>query len=317
MKREQWKRRGQRWIAIPLAAGGLLTCGVACLQPAGSEPAPLSPAPPQARFVIQAHRGAGNSAPENTLESFELSWAMGTVPEADVRTTKDGVLVAFHDNTLKRLVKNVPAERANLGIADLPWAEAGKLDVGAYKGEAFRGQHIPRMCDVFAAMRGRPSRWLYLDIKDVPLATLAALVRRHGVEQQVILASTKYPLICAWRELLPEGRTLHWMGGDEAELSQRLSALREEGFRGITQLQIHVRVNDPGEDDPFRPSSAFLASVGRELQAYGILFQTLPWDCDDVGVFHRLLDLGAKSFATDFPETALEAVRTYERREGR
>lgn len=316
MKREQWKRRGRRWIAIPLLAGGLLTCSVACLQPAGSEPAPLSPAP-QARFVIQAHRGAGNSAPENTLESFELSWAMGTVPEADVRTTKDGVLVAFHDNTFERLVKGVPAERAGLGMADLPWAEVAELDVGAYKGEAFRGRHVPRMCDVFAAMHGRPERWLYLDIKDVPLATLAALVRRHAVDQQVILASTKYPVITAWRELLPEGQTLHWMGGDEAELSRRLSALREKGFAGITQLQIHVRINEPGADDPFRPSSAFLASVGRELQARDILFQTLPWDCDDVGVFHRLLDLGAKSFATDYPETALEAVRTHDRRKTR
>ncbi len=316
MNREQWKRTVQRWVPTTLLAGGLLTCSVACLQPAGSGPGQPSPAP-QDRFVIQAHRGAGKSAPENTLESFELSWAMGTVPEADVRTTKDGVLVALHDNTLKRLAKDMPAERADLGIADLPWAEVRELDVGAYKGEAFRGQHVPRMGDVFAAMRGRPDRWLYLDIKDVPLETLAALVRRHGVEQQVILASTKYPLICAWRELLPEGQTLHWMGGDEAELSKRLSALRAEGFGGITQLQIHVRINDPGADDPFHPSSAFLVSVGRELQARGILFQTLPWDCDDVGVFHRLMDLGAKSFATDYPEAALQAVRTYDRRETR
>jgi glycerophosphoryl diester phosphodiesterase len=53
---------------------------------------------PLEKFIIQSHRGAGELAPENTIEAFELGWKLGTYPEADVRTTKDGVIVAFHDN---------------------------------------------------------------------------------------------------------------------------------------------------------------------------------------------------------------------------
>src|SRR3954468_7135924 len=53
---------------------------------------------PLEKFIIQSHRGAGELAEENTLAAFELGWKLGTYPEADIRTTKDGVIVAFHDN---------------------------------------------------------------------------------------------------------------------------------------------------------------------------------------------------------------------------
>lgn len=290
-----------RWMVI--LAGGLLALGLACAPASGP------------RFVIQSHRGAGTLAPENTLDAFELAWQLGTVPEADVRTTKDRVIVAFHDKTFKRLVKDATPEQAGQGVHDLVWDDLSKLDVGAYKGEAFAGQRIPRMSDVFAIMRGRPGRWLYLDIKDVTLERLAELVRQYGVQRQVILASTHYPLICTWRELLADGRTLLWMGGSESELAERLNELREADFKGITQLQIHVKVGDLKAADPFTPSSAFLRSVGIELGRYGIVFQTLPWDTPEPAVYHRLMDLGVQSFATDAPRVTLEAVRTYHREE--
>jgi glycerophosphoryl diester phosphodiesterase len=59
---------------------------------------------PLERVSVVAHRGAGDPAPENTMEAIELSWSMGCIPELDVRTTKDGHLMMFHD-------KNSPAQR--------------------------------------------------------------------------------------------------------------------------------------------------------------------------------------------------------------
>ena len=32
------------------------------------------------QFIIQSHRGAGELAPENTIEAFELGWSLGTYP---------------------------------------------------------------------------------------------------------------------------------------------------------------------------------------------------------------------------------------------
>ena len=53
------------------------------------------------RPQIVAHRGASGYFPEETLEAYRLAIAMGVdVIEPDLVITKDGVLIARHDNTL-------------------------------------------------------------------------------------------------------------------------------------------------------------------------------------------------------------------------
>src|SRR5687768_15413877 len=160
---------------------------------------------PFEQFVIQSHRGAGELAEENTPEAFELGWSLGTVPEADVRTTKDGVIVAFHDNNFARVVKDAPEPLKKQGVKDLTFAELQTLDVGSWKGEQFAGRRVSRMSDIFTLMKGKPQRRLYLDIKQVDFAQLAGEVKSAGIESQVILASTKYEQIRGWRKLVPQG----------------------------------------------------------------------------------------------------------------
>lgn len=56
------------------------------------------------KFVVYAHRGASEYAPENTLQSFYLGVQMGANGiETDVQKTKDGVLVLFHDQSIDRV----------------------------------------------------------------------------------------------------------------------------------------------------------------------------------------------------------------------
>ncbi len=307
-------RRSVHIIAVMGTWVVLCGLGTACsLGPDGK--ADSRDAAPSNTSIIQAHRGAGNLAPENTLPTFELAWRIGVVPEADVRTTSDGVIVAFHDATFERLVKNVQAELSKKSVADLTWTQAAQLDVGAYKGPAFAGQRIPRIADVFAAMQKRPERLLYLDIKDVRLEDLAEMARQHGVERQVILASTHDNLVRQWKELLPESQTLLWMGGSEARLTERLDKLRDTDFPGVTQLQVHVNVGDLAADDPFQPTSAFLRSVAETLRSRGILFQVLPRNTQDPAAYGRLMSLGVESFATDDPHVAVQAMADYRRQQ--
>jgi glycerophosphoryl diester phosphodiesterase len=264
------------------------------------------------KFVIQSHRGAGILAPENTLEAFELAWKLGTVPESDLRTTSDGVIVAFHDADFKRVVKGASPELQKKGVADITFAELSKLDVGAWKGDDFLGRRVSRIADVFKVMQGKPERQLYLDIKNVDLKKLAEEVREHEVTRQVILASTVHEIIRQWKRLVPESQTLHWMGGSEAELQKRLNSLRAVGFEGVTQLQLHIRLNtNSASAEPFTLSRTFIRSVGTELRSRGILLQALPWAVADAVVYHQLLDLGVASFATDHPDVTLKAVRDY------
>jgi glycerophosphoryl diester phosphodiesterase len=261
---------------------------------------------PLDEVIVQSHRGAGALSPENSLEAFDIAWRLGTVPEADLRTTKDGVIVAFHDNDFERILPEAPADQRKKGVADLTWRELQRLDIGAWKGEKFRGQRIPHMSEVYEILVRHPERRFYIDIKNVDLPQLAK--ESQAVHKQLILASTKYDVIRQWKRLAPDSATLHWMGGTEAELAKRLAGLRETNFADINQLQIHVRT---AADGTLSPSPQFLLQTGEELRRRGILFQALPWNRKDPEICWRLMDLGVASFATDYPDVVMQAIRDY------
>lgn len=262
-------------------------------------------------FIVQSHRGAGNLAPENTLPTFQYAWRIGTVPEADVRATSDGVIVAFHDYNFARLAPNVDPQIRSKSTGALEWSVVSAIDVGSYKGQQYKDQRIPKISDVFDKMRGRPGCWLYLDVKEVPLKQLAAIAREKGVERQVILASAKYEQVCEWKQLLPESNTLLWMGDKEPKLRERIAELKKNNFAGVTQLQIHVNVQDLSAADPFAPSSEFLREVGKEVHSRGILYQVLVKNSNNPEAYKKLMDLGIESFASDDPLIALHAMREY------
>ena len=68
--------------------------------------------------VAFAHRGGAGEAPENTLAAFEIAVALGyEFLETDAHITRDGVVVAFHDERLDRVTDRTGAI-AELGIAD-------------------------------------------------------------------------------------------------------------------------------------------------------------------------------------------------------
>jgi len=273
---------------------------------------------PQEEFVIQLHRGAGIRQPENTLEACEFAWDMGAVwdlgvvPEVDLRTTSDGVIVAFHDTHFNRVVKNPGPNLADRGVIDFTFEELQDIEVGSFRGDEFDGQRIPRIEAIFDEMRDRPEREIYLDIKDVDLDQLAQIVREYGVSERVIFTTTHHNFIREWKAIVPESQSLNWIGGTEERVRGRLAELRKADFEGITQLQIHVRLNpDESSPEPFNHSQAFIRDLGEELRERGILFQVLPWELAEPDVFRKLLELGVASFATDYPEETVQAVRAF------
>lgn len=85
------------------AAAGLALAAGACAQPAMSEPA--RPADRHGRdhrgLIVIAHRGASGYRPEHTLEAYRLAIRQGAdFVEPDLVATKDGVLVARHENEI-------------------------------------------------------------------------------------------------------------------------------------------------------------------------------------------------------------------------
>ena len=89
--------------------------------------------------LVLGHRGASAHAVENTMPAFERARADGADGvELDVRLARDGQLVVFHDDDLRRLAGR--AER----IADLDGAQIARVELAG-------GARIPRLEEVLEA----------------------------------------------------------------------------------------------------------------------------------------------------------------------
>ncbi len=126
-------------------------------------------------IVNYAHRGASAYAPENTVPAFDLGIEMGADGiETDIRMTKDGVLVLFHDDTLMRLAGNPAA------VEDLTFEELSLIDLGTTKGEQYRGTGIVRLDDFISEYGINKRKHLALEIKGRGIALDAyAEISRH------------------------------------------------------------------------------------------------------------------------------------------
>ncbi|HSK25591.1 MAG TPA: glycerophosphodiester phosphodiesterase [Jiangellales bacterium] len=94
--------RTARLLALIVAPALTLTALVAPAS-AGPPRPPAPPAGPNATIepLVIGHRGASGYRPEHTLEAYRLAIAMGAdYIEPDLVPTKDGVLVARHENEI-------------------------------------------------------------------------------------------------------------------------------------------------------------------------------------------------------------------------
>jgi len=115
------------------------------------------------------HRGASEFAHENTLEAYRASFELGADGnEIDVRATKDGLLVCFHDGTIEGQLKGFG------GIADYTLDELRRIPFRA-PGRFGAACRIPTLVEVLDLHR-RYRGLLHLDIKqpglDDPVAEL-------------------------------------------------------------------------------------------------------------------------------------------------
>jgi len=168
--------------------------------------------------LVIAHRGASAEKPENTLAAFRRALARGADGlELDVRLTRDGVPVVFHDATLRRLT-GAPGR-----LATRSWRELKKLRV--------RGAgSIPRLADVLALVRGRAVVQIELK-RGTTVAPVVRVIRRARAAGWVILASFETGLVRRARRLAPEiPRMLIAKGRSPDKLLRTMTALGAAGL---------------------------------------------------------------------------------------
>lgn len=140
-------------------------------------------------LIAFAHRGGAGEAPENTLLAFESAVTLGyRYLETDVHMTRDGVLVAFHDDRLDRVTDRSGATAA-VGIDEVEAADAGYTFSPDGRGTfPFRGRGIrlPRLEDLLVQW---PEAQVTIDPKDASVVPLAAFLDRLNAWDRVCIGS--------------------------------------------------------------------------------------------------------------------------------
>jgi len=91
---------------------------------------------------VIAHRGAGASAPENTLAAIRVAHQQGAKwIEIDVKITYDGIPILMHDETLDRTTDGRGL------VAEQTWSDIQKFDAGSSFSEAYKGESVPSLAD--------------------------------------------------------------------------------------------------------------------------------------------------------------------------
>ena len=306
-------------VVALVAAQGCVHCG----EQSGKWPKPPPIPREKGLYRSQIHRGGGaNTRPDNALETFLWCWGLGFAPEADARMTKDGVAIAMHDGNLKRVGRGISPELAAADIKNLTWAEVRDVDTGSYLGPQYSTTRLATMETVFAAMRGRPERLLYVDEKGAPPEVIAELADRYGVIEQTYYCSPDWHRVVAWRKVAPKGRSMVWLGAwprdnspeevarSEEFVQKRLDEMAATGFNGIDQVQIHVRT-DLTRKDPFCPSTPFIRKAIDMMHRYGVTVNGVTWTEGTNAEVHNLIwDIGFDHFPSDYPEFFAEFAKT-------
>ncbi len=153
--------------------------------------------------LIIAHRGSSASAPENTFAAFSRALADKTEGiEFDVRITRDGVPVVFHDASLKRIAGD-DTRISSMNIEELNNVDAGSWfnDVNPERADLrFIGERIPTFEAVLEFLK-HFSGSIYIELKGTQrnmkrlAAAVGEVLKKYVGDQRFIVKSFQLEII--------------------------------------------------------------------------------------------------------------------------
>jgi len=155
-------------------------------------------------IVIQlvAHRGYSGAFPENTLSSFAGAYACGAkTVEFDVRKSKDGELMIFHDDTLEKYTGEETT------IADYTYDELLQIDAGEWYGREFRLERIPTLDQTLQLLQATNMR-IFCELKDIGedqdfAAEVYQKFEDYDMTDRVVFLSFNYDYLESFKEIDP------------------------------------------------------------------------------------------------------------------
>jgi hypothetical protein len=198
----------------------------------------------RAGTIVICHRGALEFFHENTLEAYRATFELGADGnEIDIRRTRDGVLVCFHDDMLDHLLD------AYGDVSDYDWSE---LQTFGFRRPGRLGENcrIPTLEQTFELHR-RYAGLMHLDIK------------RPGLDDAIIALLDRMDL---WDHVIAAN-------GQNAPAILKHPRYRPEPFKGSLYLdrsevfpeEIAAMLKKPGKMVMVEDPRGILPALGREI----------------------------------------------------
>jgi glycerophosphoryl diester phosphodiesterase len=255
------------------------------------------------RIQVHGHRGARALRPENTIPAFEYAIAQGVdVLELDLGVTKDGVVVVSHDSFLKAPICTGP--KAQAVIVEHTLEELRQWDCGATRNPLFArqqtvpGTRIPTLDEVFAlASKGNFKFNIETKIDPsqpkltVPPAEFArrvlAVIRKHKLEQRVILQSFDFRTLHEMKKLAPELTLAALYSGPAKDFV----AIAKEAGASIISPEHR------------------LVTPEQVKAAHAAKLQVVPWTANEPADWDRLIAAGVDAIISDDPAGLIAHLR--------
>lgn len=175
--------------------------------------------------AVSAHQGGSEAAPPGTWEAYEHALALGAdYVELDIRRTRDGELVAFHD--------------ARVGKGG-PWVR----DLTRSELSARAGREVPGVRELLALMSGRALG--HIDVKEAGYETQIIEATGEALGEDAFVITSGDPVIDAIKQAFPRVRCALALGGGLfRSRSGELYPARRMHACGADSFAVHHRLAD-------------------------------------------------------------------------
>lgn len=247
-----------------------------------------------------AHRGGAGLWPENTEPAFRGCQELGPlVIETDLRVTRDGKLVVFHDEALDRTTNG------HGPIADKTWRQLLLLDAGHWfthdgKTYPFRGRHL-RILTLQELVERLPNALFNVELKaghpEAP-ALLSEWLEQCGRSEQFLVASSDHRLLQQFRAR-SAGRVA--TSASRREVLEFLLAAKTSLLHRLNPRYQALQVPPEVFGRPW-----LTPDLVRATHELGLAIHL--WTLDDPKQMRHWFDLGVDGIMSDYPDRLAQVL---------
>ncbi|MFC1644987.1 glycerophosphodiester phosphodiesterase [Patescibacteria group bacterium] len=217
---------------------------------------------------IVGHKGAAGYAPGNTIASFQKAIDVGCDrAELDVRLTKDGQVIVFHDKEVSELTNGKGL------VNEMTLSELKKL-------ECQQHEKISTLQEVIDLCKNKIDLQIELKAEGTP-RLVNEIIEKNGIEDQVVITSFRDNLLKEIKQLNPKLRVGLLFYTDEvmSEIRNLSNSIPLDFFAPYSEIITNEFVLKAHE-------------TGKTVYAYRV---------NDKSLGDKLISMGVDAIGTDFP----------------